>query len=374
MRSLFIICLALPLLASCDDESKKTAAPAPKPAVGVRAVAMQSVNQSFEFVGHVKATDKVDIRARVEGFIEAVGFREGQYVQAGDLLYKFERVQFQAQLDNANANLAAAEAETTNAQLQYARHLELAKNHDSPQSVVDQDKANLDSAKAKVLQAHAAVTQAAVTLGYTEIRSPIEGRIGRTALTIGNLVNPASGVLTTIVSQDPMYVLFPISVRDLDIIRELRRATGGDLSKTVIRIHLANGQEYAEDGLWNLTDPIVDQQTDTLIVRAIIPNHDGILVDGQFVTVSIREREGEQRLVVPQSAVQLDQSGNYVLVVDDQHKVAQRRIQTGVNRGIDVVVATGLQAGEKVIVDGIQKVRPGQEVTETVQPAPQGGK
>ncbi len=372
MRLLLAVCIVLPVLAACKED-KKAAAPPPTPAVGVRAAAMKTVNQSFDFVGHVKATDKVEVRARVEGFIQNVGFREGQYVLAGDLLYQIEKVQFQAQADQAKANLAAIEAETTNAQLQYQRHAELARNRDTPQSVVDQDKATLDSDRAKIMQAQAALTQAQVTLGYTEIRSPIEGRIGRTALTVGNLVNPASGVLTTIVSQDPMYVLFPISVRDLDTIRESRRRTGGDLTKTVIRLRLANGQDYPETGLWNLTDPQVDQQTDTLIVRAIIPNHDGVLVDGEFVTASIVERQGESRLVVPQSAVQLDQSGNYVLVVDDQHKVVQRQIKTGTNRGTEVVVESGLKEGEKVIVDGIQKVRPGQEVKETVLPPAQAG-
>jgi len=372
MRLLLAVCLILPAIAGCKEE-KQAAAPPPKPAVGVRAAAMKTVSESYDFVGHVKATDAVEVRARVEGFIQKVGFREGQYVLAGDLLYQIETVNFQAQVDQAKANLAAAEAEAVNAQLQYQRHVELAKNRDAPQSQVDQDKATLDSDRAKIMQAQAALTQAQVTLSYTEIKSPIEGRIGRTALTIGNLVNPASGVLTTIVSQDPMYVLFPISVRDLDIIRESVRRTGGDLAKTVIRLRLADGSDYPETGLWNLTDPQVDQQTDTLIVRAIIPNHEGVLVDGEFVTASIQEREGEPRLVTPQSAVQLDQSGNYVLVVDDQHKVVQRQIRTGANIGTDVVVASGLKEGETVIVEGIQKVRPGQVVQETVLPPAQMG-
>lgn len=367
MRLLLAVCLALPLLAGCKED-KQAAAPPPKPAVGVRPVATRTVNQSFDFVGHVAATDKVEVRARVEGFIEDVAFREGQYVLAGDLLYRIEKVNFQAAVDQAKANLASAEADVTNAQLQYQRQFELARNRDAPQSVVDQDKANLDGDRAKVLQTQAALTEAQVTLGYTEIRSPIEGRIGRTALTVGNLVNPASGVLATVVSQDPMYVLFPISVRDLDVIRASRQRTGGDLSKTVICLRLPDGSDYPETGLWNLTDPQVNQQTDTLVVRAIIPNHNGLLVDGQFVTVSIEEREGKSELVVPQSAVQLDQSGNYVLVVDDQHKVVQRAIKTGTNQGTDVVVTAGLKEGEKVIVDGVQKVRPGQVVQDTALP------
>ena len=333
---------------------------------------MKGVSQSFEFVGHIKATDKVDVRARIEGFLEKIAFREGQDLKAGDLLYQIEKVQFQAQVDQAKANLASAEAEATNAQLQYARQYELSRHQFSPQATVDQNKAALDTARAKVLQTQAALTQAQVNLDYTDIRAPIAGRIGRTVYTLGNLVNPASGVLATIVSQDPIYVLFPVSVRDLEIIREARRNEEGGLAKIDIRLRLPNGQEYAHRGVWNLTDPQVDQQTDTLIMRAVMPNPERQLIDGEFVTAIIRERREAPRLVVPQASVQIDQSGRYVLVVDDQNKVEQRRIETGPNQGTDVVVTSGVKDGEKVIVDGIQKVRPGQAVQVTELPTAGG--
>src|SRR5262249_38745226 len=168
----------------------------------------------------------------------------------------------------------------------------------SPQSQVDQDKATLDSGEAKVLQMRAALTQAEVNLDYTDIRSPIDGRIGRTAYTLGNLVNPASVALATIVSQDPIYVLFPVSAREAEIIREARQREDGGLAKIEIRVHLPNGQEYPQRGVWNMTDPQVDQQTDTLIMRATIANPDRRLTDGQFVTAVVRERQEEPRLVV----------------------------------------------------------------------------
>src|SRR5215469_17556066 len=154
-----LLSLVLLILAACD-EHKQAAAPPPKPAVGVRLAALRGVSQSFEFVGRVKAIDKVDVRARVEGFLDKVLFREGQDVKAGDLLYQIEKVQFQAQVDQAKANLASAEADVTNARLQYARHLELSRSQFSPQSQVDQDKAALDGAQAKVLQTQAALRQA----------------------------------------------------------------------------------------------------------------------------------------------------------------------------------------------------------------------
>src|SRR6266852_7020890 len=364
--------VALALLAGCD-KPKQSAAPPPKPAVGVRAAAMKGVTQSFEFVGHIKAVNKVDVRARVEGFLERVLFREGQDVKTGDLLYHIEKVQFQALVDQAKANLASAEAEVTNDQLQYARQLELSKQQFSPQAVVDQRKAALDSDRAKVLQTRAALTQAQVNLDYTDIRSPIAGRVGRTAYTLGNLVNPASGVLATIVSQDPIYVLFPVSVRDLETIREARRKEGGEIAKIDIRLRLSTGQDYPQRGVWNFTDPQVDQQTDSLIMRATMPNPERTLADGQFVTAVIRERREAPRLVIPQAALQVDQSGYYTLVVDDQHKVEQRRVQTGPNLGTDIVVTSGVREGEKVIVDGVQKVRPGQVVQEQVLPPAVGG-
>ena len=373
LRSLLLLAIGLtvPLLAACD-ERKPAAAPAAKPAVGVRAATLKGVQRSFEFVGRIKAVETVQLRARVEGFLDKVMFREGQDVKAGDLLYQIEKVQFQAQVDQAKANLASAEAELTNARLQYARQAQLARDQFTPQSQVDQWKATLDSDMAKVLQMQAILKQATVSLDYTDIRSPIGGRIGRTAYTLGNLVNPASGVLATIVSQDPIYVQFPVSVRELETIRETRRREDGDLAKIEIRVRLPNGQEYAQRGVWNLTDPQVDQQTDTLIMRATIANPDRQLTDGQFVTAIIRERQEEPRLVVPQAALQIDQSGYYVLVVDDQQKVEQRRIQTGPNQDTEVVITSGLREGENVIVDGIQKVRPGQ-VVEATKLAPAGG-
>jgi len=332
----------------------------------------KGVSESFEFVGHIKALDKVEVRARVEGFLEKLLFREGQNVKAGQLLYLIEKVQFEAPVEQARANLAIAEAQSTKAKLEYSRQLELSKKQFSPRSVVDQNKAAMDTAAAKIMQAKAALKQAEVNLDYTDIHSPIEGRIGRTTYTAGNLVNPASGVLATIVSQDPIYVLFPISVRDLETIREARRKQSGGLNKIEILVRVANGQLYPHAGVWNFTDPQVDQLTDSLIMRATIPNPERMLADGQVITAIIRERREEPRLVTPQTALQVDQSGYYVLVVNGEHKVEPRHLKTGPNVGTDVVVLSGLHEGDKVIVDGIQKVRPGQVVQETVRPPASG--
>lgn len=368
--ALLLLVLMLPL-AACDEQ-KQTAAPPPPPAVGVSVAAMKGVSRSDQFVGRIQAIGIVGIRARVEGFLEKVLFTEGQDVKAGDILYQIEKDQYQAAVEQAKANLAAAQATEVNAQLQYNRSLQLVKNQYTPQATVDQNKAAWDTAKAQILQNQAVLTQAEINLGYTDIRSPIDGRIGRTAYTLGNLVNPASGILATIVSPDPIYVLFPVSQRQLDDIRKSRLQANGTMTKIQILVTLANGEEYPLPGVWNFTDPQVDQQTDTLIMRATLPNPDRVLVDGGFVTVTIRERKELPKLVVPQAALQVDQAGYYVLVVGEDSKVEERRITTGANQGMDVVVQTGLKEGEKVIVEGVQKVRPGQMVKATVTDADSG--
>ena len=296
--ALLVLALLLPVLTGCD-EHKQAAAPPPPPAVGVSTAAMKGVSRSDQFVGRIQAIGIVQVRTRVEGFLEKVLFTEGQDVKAGDILYQIEKVQYQAQVDQAKANLAAAQATAVNAQLQYNRSLQLVKNQYTPQATVDQNKAARETAKAEVLQTQAALTQTEINLGYTDIRSPIDGRIGLTAFTTGNLVNPASGVLTTIVSQDPIYVLFPVSQRQLEDIRESRRQQDGSLTKIQILVTLSNGKEYPLPGVWNFTDPQVDQGTDTLTMRATLPNPDRQLMDGEFVTVQIKERRSSRGLSCP---------------------------------------------------------------------------
>jgi membrane fusion protein, multidrug efflux system len=374
LRRVAIVCLFLPGLAACNDKTQAQAPAPPPPAVGVQPAVLKGVSRSAEFVGRIKALATVQLRARVEGFLEKVPFTEGDEVKPGQLLYQIETVQYQAQLDQSKANLAAARAQELNAQLQYNRAAELVKRQNISQATVDQDKANLDAAKANVQQIEAALTLAQVNLGYTAITAPVDGRIGRTAFDQGNLVNPSSGVLATIVSQDPMYVLFPVSVRELEDARAAARQEGSQLTKEIeILIRLPDGREYPHSGVWNYTDPQVDQQTDTVTVRGTLPNPDRQLVDGQFVTVQVRERVQQQRLVIPQAALQVDQAGSYVLVVGGDNKVEIRRVKTGAEQQADVVVESGLKEGEQVIVDGVQKVRPGQVVQSTASGPAKGG-
>jgi membrane fusion protein (multidrug efflux system) len=342
------------------------------PAVGVRAAEIRGVARSYEFIGRIAAINTVQLRARVEGFLDKILFTEGQEVKEGDLLYQIEKAPYQAQVDQAKAKLLSDQAQVVNADLQYRRSFELAQHQNTPQATADKDKATLDSARAAVMQDEAALKLAEVNLDYTDIRAPVDGRIGRTAYTKGNLVNAASGVLATIVSQDPIYAVFPVAQRELEDIRAERHQENGKTIKIEILVKLANGKEYPHPGVWNFTDVQVNQQTDTLIMRATLPNPERQLVDGQFVTVVVKERNDQPRLVVPQAAVQLDQAGSYVLIVNPDNKVEMRRITTGPPDGTDVVVTEGLKTGDPVIVDGIQKVRVGQAVSATVLPSGKG--
>ena len=340
----------------------------PPPAVSVAPVVSRQVTETADFVGRIVAVDKVDIVARVSGFIEERNFTEGQQVKAGDLLFRIEQATYKAAVDQQRANLARAKATQTNTALQLERGKELIANRTIPQSTLDQRAADDAAAKADVMQAQALLEQAEINLGYTEIRSPIDGKIGLASFTVGNLVAPTSGTLARIVSQDPIYVTFQASERDV-LAYKRRLAESADKNPHVtIHLKLPDGTIYEQPGITNFLDVQVDPNTDTQIVRAQVPNPDGRLVPGGVVGVVVERGPPQAALVVPQAAVQLDQAGRYVLIVDEAKKVELRRVTTGVEEGRDVVVTEGLKEGELVIVEGVQKVRPGQIVTASIVP------
>ena len=329
----------------------------------------RQVTETGDFVGRVTAVDKVDIVARVRGYIEKRSFTEGQFVKTGDLLFRLEQAPYKAAVEQQRANLAKAKAAADYAALQLQRGQQLIRDKLAiSQADLDQRAANAAAAKADVLQAQALLDQAEINLGYTEIRSPINGRIGVAYFTVGNLVDQSSGRLATIVSQDPIYVIFQASQRDVIAYKRRVEKSTDKNPHVTIRIRLANGTIYEHTGITNLLDVQVDPNTDTIAVRAIVPNPDGLLVPGGVVGVITERGKPRPALVVPQSSVQLDQAGRYVLVVGKDNKVELRRVTTGIEQGRDVVVTGGLKEGELVIVEGIQKVRPGQVVSATTAP------
>lgn len=352
------------VLAGCGNGGPGIeAGSAPAPAVTVALLEPEPVTETQEFVGRVVAAERVELIARVPGFLRERDFIEGQKVGAGDRLFLIEPEPYQAVLAQRAADVDRARAEFGNAQSQLRRGEELLKSNDIPRARVDELRAAESVAKAGIAQAEAALQAAQLNLDYTEIRAPIDGSIGLSRFSIGNLVGPESGVLATMVQQDPIYVQFPLTQRDLLAQRRQVQERGGDPAAVVVHLRLADGARYEQDGQIDFVDVTVDPGTDTVLVRSLFPNPRNLLLAGQYVGVEVESGEPEMALLLPQSALQVDQTGFFVLVLDDEERVQVRRVATGPMMGARIVVQTGLGAGDRVVVEGVQKVRPGQAVT-----------
>jgi membrane fusion protein, multidrug efflux system len=353
------------LMASCGAVAAQSP---PPPSVSVIPVASREVRETADFLGRVTAVNKVEIVARVQGFIEQRLFTEGQLVKTGDLLFRIEQDTYKAAVEQQNANLAKAKAAETNTALQLARAKELVRNQNIPQATVDQRAADESVAQANVMEAKASLEQAEINLRYTEIRAPIDGRIGLANFTVGNLVGPLSGTLATVVSLDPIYVIFQASERDILDYKRRIAALSDKSGHLAVHVKLPDGSVYPETGRTDFLDIQVDSNTDTVAVRAQMPNPQGLLVPGGIVGITVEAGAPRKALVIPESAVQIDQGGRFVLLVDAAKKVELRRITAGAEQGRDVVVTSGLKEGELVIVEGVQKVRPGQLVAPSLAP------
>jgi len=354
---------ALALAACGNGNERQPQAAAPPPAVTVVKVATADIKPTASFTGRVEAVSKVDLRARVDGFLEKRLFTEGADVKEGDLLFTIEKGLYEAAVDQAKAGIATAEATLKLADIEVGRQTELVQRNVGAQAKLDEVTAKQGEARGNLLAQRATLEKAQLQLSYTDIKAPAAGRIGRANISVGNFVGPASGTLATIVSQDPIYVAFPVTQREMLDVRKGQNTTAPDTY--VIYLQLADGSRYKNPGKLNFLDVTVNQGTDTVQVRAAFPNPDRILVDGQLVNVVAELGKGESVLQVPQQAFQVDQSGAFVLVVDKDSKVQVRRVETGRVSGPNLVVLKGLSAGETVITEGIQKVRPGQVVQAT---------
>nr|WP_050383603.1 efflux RND transporter periplasmic adaptor subunit [Bradyrhizobium pachyrhizi] len=352
------------------------AGPPGPPAVGVFEAVKRPITETNEFLGRIEAPNRVNVVARVTAFLDKRNFVEGSEVKAGDLLYQLERGPFEADLASKKAQVAQLQATLVNAKLTTDRAKALMGGPAGQQSNVDAAVANQQSLEAQVQAAQAQVDLSQINLDYTMIHSPIDGRIGRTAVTEGNVVTPSSGTLTTIVSQDPMYVTFPVPVREALDLRD-RYATRGGFKAVVIRLRLPDGRLYDKTGELNFVNNTIAQNTDTISLRGVIPNPSTYtsvaaggsvreLTDNEFVTVLLEGVQPVEVLAIPRSAVLSDQQGEYVYVVGADNKAEQRRIQLGQSTATIAAVTSGISLGDKVVVEGLQKVKPG----EVVAPGP----
>jgi membrane fusion protein, multidrug efflux system len=337
------------------------------PAVLVQAAELRSMTKQAEYVGRAEALEKVDLRARVQGFLGPRLFKEGEDIKESQVVFTIEREPFEATVDQRKAQLASAQARLVNADQQLRRAVELAPRGNIELAKVDERRAEQGQAKAAVLEAEANLRDAQIQLSYTEIKTPISGRIGRAAVSPGNLVGPDSGVLATVVQDNPMQVLFSVTQREM-----LEAKDSEVTGKVRARVRLANGSLYSEKGRIDFLDVQVNPRTDGQTVRAMFPNPDDILTSGQTVRVIIEEKGGDEVVVIPESAVAIDQTGSYVFVVGPDNKVAQRRVRLGARRDGLAVVEEGIKPGERVVVQGQQRIRAGMTVAPQQATSPAG--
>ena len=352
------------LLAGCDN-SQQQQPQMPPAAVSVFDVQSQPVGSYQEFVARTEAVDTVDLRARVEGFLVKRDFDEGQTVAKNQLLFEIDPKPYVAALKRAEADLSSSEAELLRSRRDLARTRELFKKGHVSQSDMDTQVSNQARADASVQASKASLDTARLNLGYTKIHAPFKGQVGKAAYSVGNLVGPTSQPLATLTSVDPMYVNFQVDERQL-VSHLQANAQGTEGEKYIFTLRLPNGNEYSQQGSLNFADTTVDESTGTLTLRAEFPNPKGILFPGLFVNLAVEGQNKQEMPVIPQSAVQENQSGRFVLVVTADNQVESRQITTGRRIGPMWAVTGGLEDGEKIIVEGLQKVRPGAPVAPTV--------
>jgi membrane fusion protein (multidrug efflux system) len=352
---LAIVSTIATLLAACGDSATKRPPAPPPPSVVVEPVKLHDLAEERSFTGRIEAIDKVQIRARVQGYLKARNFEEGAEVKKDDLLFEIEPEPFELAVNQAAANLANSEAAQTLAEQTYQRSLELTDRGTASKASLDSAQSQLRQAQANVKARQAELQTAQLNLSYTRIMAPMAGRIGRSTYSVGNLVGPDSGSLALLVKQDPVYVTFPVPYALLLRVKKGGRSEDG----VYIKLRLADGTMYEPEGQMAFEDVQATASTDSVTIRGQIANPKRLLIDQQLVNVFVIRRQPEKKLVISQSALLLDQQGPYVLVVDDQNKVNITRITVGEQRGSLIVVDSGLSADERVIVSGHQKVRPG---------------
>lgn len=355
-----VLCLALP---GCRQPNKFVAPP--PPAVTVALPVERSVADTIEFVGTTEPTQIVDLRARVNGYLEKILFDDGAIVKAGAPLFQIEQAPYQSVLDAAQAAQQKAMAALALAQSQYRRMEPLRKNGVVTQEELDVQAAQVETSKADVAAAQAAIKKAQLDLGYTTITAPITGRIGRHMVDIGNLIQSGTTQLAVIQAIDPIYVYFDVSENDLlRFMAMLRNHELPDPEKNppILHLGLANEQGFPHEGRLDYRELGINAETGTTKRRGIFPNPGSQLLPGMFVRVQASIGDPKPRLLVEDRAVSSDQRGEFLLVVNEKNVVEYRPVALGIHVNDLRVVESGIKATDRVIVNGLQRARPGTTV------------
>ncbi|MDO3388201.1 efflux RND transporter periplasmic adaptor subunit [Gilvimarinus sp. SDUM040013] len=342
---------------------------APPPAVGVYQVQEQPVGTYREFVGRSEAHRTVSLKARVEGELIERGFVEGALVREGQLLFAIDDAPYAAALLSAQAELERAESEVERTQGEYERGKQLAPDGYLSQQDLDQLKAAASQAKSALKAAQSALTSAQINLDYTRITAPFSGVIGKTRYNVGTIVGPASEPLAELSDSDPIYVNFQLEESAyISYLQQRQREGKADQAPPIdIGLRLPNNEKYAESGTLNFADTRIDAAMGAVNLRAEFPNTLGVIVPGLYVTLIVEGHQKENKAIIPQSAVQSGQDGYAVLVVNGEQRVEQRLVKLGRRIGPLWVVESGLQAGDQIVVDGLQKVRAGITINPILQ-------
>lgn len=363
--ALVLFFLVFVLVAGGCEKKNQYVAPPPAP-VTVALPVQKDVVDYIEFTGTTQAVASVDIRARVQGFLESIHFREGAIINKGDLLYIIDPKPYQAAVDKAAAELESKKAQLERAEVEYQRNLRLMKENATSEKELNNAKTSRDAAKADVGMAAAGLDTAKINLGYTTIRSPLAGRTGRSQVDIGNLVGAGEFTLLTTIKQfNPIYAYFTVNEQDLLRVMKMQRAEGGEGARHVpVQMGLVNESGYPHEGEIDFADLGVDQATGTFLLRGVFqnPSRPPVLIPGLFVRLRAPIGIHANAVLVPERAIGVDQLGKYVLVVNNDNVVEYRPLKLGIQDGQLREIHEGVKAGDKVIVSGIQRARPGAKV------------
>ncbi|MDM9623895.1 efflux RND transporter periplasmic adaptor subunit [Rhizobium sp. S96] len=355
-------------IASCDRPNNSYAPP-PPPVVHIALPVQESVTQYFELTGNTGALNSVDIEARVIGYIQSIDYRDGTPVTKGTQLFGIERETYQAQVDQAKATLASAQASQVGAKQEYDRQLNLMKQEVTTQTAVDSAKATYDEANATILNAQASLELATINLGYTQVLAPFDGTVTNHLVDIGELVGVSGPTtLATIVQTDPLYAYFNVSETQVLSIKQMLAKQGRTLKQTdlpniPVEIGLQNEEGYPHKGHLDYVSPQLDTSTGTLQVRGLFDNKERALIPGLFVRVRVPVGHDDKALLVRNDAIGTNQQGSYVLVLGKDDTVEQRPVKTGQREGELRVIESGLDAADWVVIGGIQQAVPGNKVS-----------